>query len=187
MCCSMHWRVLQCPPEYVLQCIDARFRHLWTMEWLRLVGSSKLYFFFAEYHLFHRALLQKRPVILRSLLIVATPYLERYGGMREACLRLFKISADVTHCVAAWCVAVCCSVLQCVAVCCNVLQQHTAQCVAVTHCKTPAYDTHCAAVCCSAFQYGAVCCSVLQCVSVFFSVLQCAAVCCSDTLQDLCT
>jgi len=29
---------------------------------------------FAEYRLFHRALLQKRPVILRSLLIVAPPY-----------------------------------------------------------------------------------------------------------------
>jgi len=29
---------------------------------------------FAEYYLFYRALLQKRPVILRSLLIVATPY-----------------------------------------------------------------------------------------------------------------
>jgi len=29
---------------------------------------------FAEYHLIYRALLQKRPVILRSLIIVATPY-----------------------------------------------------------------------------------------------------------------
>ena len=28
----------------------------------------------AEYHLFYRVLLQKRPIILRSLLIVATPY-----------------------------------------------------------------------------------------------------------------
>jgi len=31
-------------------------------------------FSFAEYRLFYRALLQKRPMILRSLLIVATPY-----------------------------------------------------------------------------------------------------------------
>ena len=29
---------------------------------------------FAEYRLFYRALLQKRPIISRSLLIVATPY-----------------------------------------------------------------------------------------------------------------
>ena len=45
------------------------------MGWLRLVGSLKLYVSFAKYSLFYRALLQKRPVILRSLLIVATPYL----------------------------------------------------------------------------------------------------------------
>jgi len=44
------------------------------MGWLRLVSSFKLYVSFAEYSLFYRALLQKRPMILRSLLIVATPY-----------------------------------------------------------------------------------------------------------------
>ena len=44
------------------------------MGWLRLVGSLKLQVSFAEYRLFYRALLQKRPVILRSLLIEATPY-----------------------------------------------------------------------------------------------------------------
>ena len=43
-----------------------------TMGWLRLVGSLKLYVSFAEYSLLYRALLQKRPIILRSLLIVAT-------------------------------------------------------------------------------------------------------------------
>ena len=44
------------------------------MWWLRLVGSLKLQVSFAEYRLFNRALLQKRPKNLRSLLIVATPY-----------------------------------------------------------------------------------------------------------------
>jgi len=44
------------------------------MGWLRLVGSLKLYVSFAEYRLFYRSLLQKRPIILMSLLIVATPY-----------------------------------------------------------------------------------------------------------------
>ena len=44
------------------------------MGWLRLVGSSKFQVSFAEYSLFYRALVQKRPIILRSLLIVATPY-----------------------------------------------------------------------------------------------------------------
>ena len=45
-----------------------------AMEWLRLVSSFKLQVSFAEYSLFHRALVQKRPIILWSLLIVATPY-----------------------------------------------------------------------------------------------------------------
>jgi len=44
------------------------------MGWLLLVGSSKLYVFSAKYRLFYRALLQKRPFILWSLLIIATPY-----------------------------------------------------------------------------------------------------------------
>ena len=42
------------------------------MGWLQLVGSLKLEESFAHSCLFYRALLQKRPVILRSLLIVAT-------------------------------------------------------------------------------------------------------------------
>ena len=46
-----------------------------AMGWLRLVGSFKLEVSLAEYSLFYRALLQTRPIILRSLLIVATPYL----------------------------------------------------------------------------------------------------------------
>jgi len=45
-----------------------------TMGRLRLVGSFKLWVLFAEHSLFDRALLQKRPKFLRSLLIVATPY-----------------------------------------------------------------------------------------------------------------
>jgi len=43
------------------------------MGWLRLVGSLELQVSFPEYCLFYRALLQKRPIFLRSLLIVATP------------------------------------------------------------------------------------------------------------------
>ena len=44
------------------------------MGWLRLVGSFKLQVSFAEYSLFYRDLLQKRPIILRNLLVEATPY-----------------------------------------------------------------------------------------------------------------
>ena len=50
------------------------------MGWLRLVGSLKLLVSFAEFRLFHRALLQKRPIILRSLLRVATPCLQVHGS-----------------------------------------------------------------------------------------------------------
>jgi len=34
-----------------------------TIGWLRLVGSLKLWVSFAEYRLFYRSLLQKRPTI----------------------------------------------------------------------------------------------------------------------------
>jgi len=49
------------------------------MGWLRLVGSLESYVSFAEYHLLNRALLQKKPVNLRSLLIVARNR-SRYSG-----------------------------------------------------------------------------------------------------------
>ena len=43
------------------------------MGWLPIVGSLKLWVSFAEYCLFYAALSQKRPIILRSPLIVAIP------------------------------------------------------------------------------------------------------------------
>ena len=55
--------------------------------WLRFVGSIKLQVSFAEYGLFYRSLLQKRPIILSILLTEATPY---DTGWRRciACLKL---------------------------------------------------------------------------------------------------
>jgi len=44
------------------------------MGWLRLVGSLKLQVSFAKESYKRDDILQKRPIILRSLLIVATPY-----------------------------------------------------------------------------------------------------------------
>ena len=44
------------------------------MGWRRSVGSIKLEVSFAEYRLFHRPLLQKKPIILSILLTEATPY-----------------------------------------------------------------------------------------------------------------
>ena len=45
------------------------------MEWLRLPGSLKLYVSFAKEPYKRDYILQKRPIIVRSLLIVVTPYL----------------------------------------------------------------------------------------------------------------
>jgi len=45
-----------------------------TMGWLRWVGSLKVKVFFAKEPYKRDDILQKRPIILRSLLIVATPY-----------------------------------------------------------------------------------------------------------------
>jgi len=48
--------------------------NLFTMGWLRLVGSFKCHVSFAKEPDKRDYILQKRHVILRSLLIVATPY-----------------------------------------------------------------------------------------------------------------
>ena len=57
------------------------YRAITHMGWLRLVGSLKFQVSFAEHCLFYRALLQKRPMILRSLLIVATTYIQNTCAM----------------------------------------------------------------------------------------------------------
>jgi len=44
------------------------------MGWLHVVGCLKIYVSFAKEPYERDNILQKRPIILRSLLIVATPY-----------------------------------------------------------------------------------------------------------------
>ena len=58
---------------YVRACTS---RH--TMCWLRLISSLQLYDSFAKEPYKRDYILQKRPVILRGLLIVATPYIDIY-------------------------------------------------------------------------------------------------------------
>jgi len=155
------------------------------MGWLRLVGSLKLQVSFAKEPYERDHILQKRPIIIRSLLIVATPY--AYGPLD--CSK--TLQHTVTHCntlqhTATHCntlqhtatrtrllvVTVICSVLQCVAVCCGVLR--------------------CVAECCGVLLYGAVCCndssrvrpSRCQCAAVCCVVVWCVAVCCG-VLQQL--
>ena len=62
------------------------------MGWLRLVGSLKVKFFFAKEPCKRDDILQKRPISLRSLLIVATP-----------CVISKKTSLYMS--IAKWCVA----------------------------------------------------------------------------------
>ena len=57
------------------------------MGWLDLVASIQLQVAFAEYRLFHGALLQKRPIILAILLTVATPYVDE-GWSESVCERV---------------------------------------------------------------------------------------------------
>jgi len=75
------WCEYICIPIYILYITSSPLSwfsiimDLLTMGWLRWVGALKLQVSFAQYRLFDRALLQKRPILLRSLLIVVTPYL----------------------------------------------------------------------------------------------------------------
>ena len=58
------------------------------MGWLRLVGSLKLYVFFAKETYKRNDILQKRPMILRSLLIVANPHKTNHKCV--LCMRVYK-------------------------------------------------------------------------------------------------
>ena len=89
MCVRVRVRAFSC--TCTCACARARARacaceKVNDVGWLRLVGSLKLKVSFAEYRLFYKALLQKRPIILRSVLIVATPqphFKERTNRFKE--------------------------------------------------------------------------------------------------------
>ena len=66
------------------------------MGWLRWVGASKLQVSFAEYRLFDRALLQKRPTILRRLLTKANPY--EKGAAVLTTIHCNTLQHTATHC-----------------------------------------------------------------------------------------
>jgi len=78
----------------VLSCFAGLFRRsdeqvanaCLTMGWLRLVGCLKIYVSLQNIGLFCRSLLQKRPIFLSILLIVATPYSETDFTQKQACL-----------------------------------------------------------------------------------------------------
>jgi len=72
------------------------------MGWLRVVGSLKLQVSFAEYSLFYRALLQKRHIILRSLLIAATPYVKIDMRKFVSVYVCASVCVCVHACVSVW-------------------------------------------------------------------------------------
>jgi len=83
-----------------------------AMDWLRLVGSLKLQVSFAKEPYKRDNILQKRGIILRSLLLGATPYQElctcvwkrQSGGERESEQEREKDDVHVCMCM---CVCVC--------------------------------------------------------------------------------
>jgi len=142
---------------------------------------------FAEYQLFYRALSQKRPILLRSLLLEATPQSGQFFKVRVTdtapCSQELGAVAPYTHdqprervgqeYLAAtfsgiMCVTVCCGVLQSVAVCCSESPQ---ECLAA-----PLSSVMYSVLCCSVLQSVAECYRVLQSVGECWRVLQCTAV-----------
>jgi len=82
---------------YICTYIHARWYTDVGIGWLRLVGSLKLSVSFAEYIVsFIRLFCQKRSMILRSLVIVATPYvIPRKVSASWVCAHSLRCS---THC-----------------------------------------------------------------------------------------
>jgi len=72
--------LLQIPTATRESCVAAAQNTQWTsLGWLRLVSSLKLQDSVAKEPYKRDNILQKRPIILRSLLIVATPYRDTDG------------------------------------------------------------------------------------------------------------
>ena len=80
------------------------------MGWLRLVGSLKLLVFFAKEPYKRDNILQKRPIILRSLLIVATPYIYSHYVLQNirifspytSCIHMFTPCTEHHRCSVPW-------------------------------------------------------------------------------------
>ena len=106
------WMTWQNSVIYLRGCVTC-------MGWLRLVGSLKSEVSLAEYSLFYRALLQKRPIIWRSLLIVVTPYVYMYrertrgiaGVIYESHRSIQQCARGGVSCRVCVCMCVCLSML----------------------------------------------------------------------------
>jgi len=68
-----------------------------TMGWLRLVGTLKLQVYFAKESYKRNDILQKRPIIFRSLLSVATPYQIFWVSWEKTFPRLFDSAGTMNQ------------------------------------------------------------------------------------------
>jgi len=114
-----------------------------NMGWLRSVGSIRLWVSFAEYRLFYRALLQKRPIILSILLTEATPYQQKSQSLRlsgfvtwmakEADCNRLCLFLSFCPALRLECTDICCNTLHHTATHCNTLQHISAHCNTLQH------------------------------------------------------
>jgi len=117
MCCSVLQcvavccNVLQCVAVCcsVLRCVAVCAAHRLMRRALTpdTFISRKSQVSFAEHRLFYRALLQKRPIILRSLLIEATPYLRHVHT--ETQHTSFRADRDPNHDFSFFSSSLCCN------------------------------------------------------------------------------
>jgi len=107
VCVSASLSICLCVSIYLCIC-PVYLENVPSMGWLRLVGSLKLQVSFAKEPYKRDYVLQKRPIILRRLLIVATPYLQVHFNTRQH---------TATHYTATHC-----NTLQHTATHCNTLQ-----------------------------------------------------------------
>ena len=133
------------------------------MGWLPLIGFLKLAVSFAEYHLFYRALLQKRPKISRSPLVIATPYLVRLAAnsltFANLCLGRHTTGLTATHCTTLQ------HAVTNAAIYCNTLQQ-TAECRPCRTSSQPFRTRASVCVCLCVCVWERVCVCVCVCVRV---------------------
>ena len=130
-------RILPLSLSHTHRCILCFLFSLFLFRCYGVASSSrllKIIGLFCRTLLLCRALSQKRPIILRSLLIEATPYVFKpsLSFSLSLCCSFSYRSPTRVHPIwkggTFWdgriglLLGVCCSVLQCVAVCCSVLQ-----------------------------------------------------------------
>ena len=134
------------------------------MGWLRLVGSLKLQVSFAEYCLFYRALLQKRPIFLRSLLIVATPecFITSHNTLQHTAPYCTTLHHTAPHCTTLQPTAPHCPTLHRTAPHCTALHHTAPHCTTLRHTAPHCTTLQHIAAHCNTLQHTATYCTTLQ-------------------------